>query len=184
MQRNVFFCHICQSSVVIISIKFPSTEIFYLFMAEVMWTKKKTLGKSRGAYMGLIFQAVAQWWLRAAISSGNGSAISLTQEFPPPSSHIRNLAPYGRQILLLACEWPVYYTQILMCYWRTDVLSFLHSSKLACFDVSLSFSSHLALQRQVKATDVFELANMVPNTSHARHWVESKHCLSWEDSLY
>lgn len=30
----------------------------------------------------------------------------------------------------------------------------------------------------------FELANMVANTSHARHWAESKHCPSSEDSLY
>lgn len=54
--------------------------------------------------MGLIFQAVAQRWLRAGIRPGDGGAISLTQEFPSLSSRIRNLAPYGRQILLLACE--------------------------------------------------------------------------------
>lgn len=30
----------------------------------------------------------------------------------------------------------------------------------------------------------FELANMVANASHARRWVEAKHCPSSEDSLY
>lgn len=54
--------------------------------------------------MGLIFQALAQRWLGAGIRPGNGGAISLTQEFPSLSFHIRNLAPYGRQILLLARE--------------------------------------------------------------------------------
>lgn len=54
--------------------------------------------------MGLILQEVAQRWLMAGIRPGNGGAISLTQEFPSLSSYIRNLAPYGRQILLLACE--------------------------------------------------------------------------------
>lgn len=33
---------------------------------------------------------------------GEEGAISLKQAFPSLSSHIRNLAPYGEQILLLA----------------------------------------------------------------------------------
>lgn len=65
--------------------------------------KRKIVWPSYGTYMGLIFQAVAQWWF-GAVRPGSRGAISLTQEFPSPSSHIRNLAPYGRQILLLAYE--------------------------------------------------------------------------------
>lgn len=47
--------------------------------------------------MGLIFPYMG-------FGAGNGGAISLAQEFHSLSSHICNLAPYGEQILLLACE--------------------------------------------------------------------------------
>lgn len=49
--------------------------------------------------------------------------------------------------------------------------------------LSLSLSRSLA-PKISQSNRCCELANMVANTSHARHWVESKHCPSSEDSLY
>lgn len=134
--------------------------------------------------MGLIFQAVAQWWF-GAVRPGNGGAISLTQEFPSPSSHIRNLAPYGRQILLLAYEW-LHIIHRYLCAFGGKTCFFFF---LALEQNHMFWRFPLALApacapKISQSNRCFELANMVANTSHARHWVESKRCPSSEDSLY
>lgn len=78
------------------------------------------------ARMALIFfrQGLGQ-----ARGLDGGGAISLTQEFPPLSSHIRDAAPYGRQILMLAGEWPRIIHRYL-CAWGKDI--FFQSDMLRC----------------------------------------------------
>ena len=49
-----------------------------------------------------------------------------------------------------------------------------------CFDVSLS-TPYLA-PKISQSNRCCELANMISNASHAKHKVESKYCLSSEDS--
>lgn len=115
--------------------------------------------------MGLICQVVAQRRLEAGIRPGCGGAISLTQEFPSLSAHIRNLAPYGRQILLLACEPLAYYTHIFMHFWRKDMLFFCNRAK--SYVLAFLCSSRAAEISQ--RNRCFQLANMVADASHATH---------------
>lgn len=95
--------------------------------------------------------------LRAGSWPRSGGAISLTQEFPPLSSHIRDVAPYGRQILMLASEWLRIIDRYL-CAWRKDIFF-----KVICFGV-LSVSTTTISQRN----RCLELACVVADTSHAK----------------
>lgn len=129
-------------------------EIFYLLMVGVR--------PSCGTYMGLVFQL----GLRAGIKPGNGGAISLTQEFPSLSSHIRNLAPYGWQILLLACEWLHIIHRYLCAGEKTCFFFFAieQNHMRWCFSLTPKIS---------QSNRCFELAYMVADTSHARHRVQT-----------
>lgn len=101
--------------------------------------------------MGLIFQA----GLMAGIRPGKGGAVSLTQAFPSPSSHIRNLAPYGRQILLLACE----------------RLHIIHRYLCAGGNTCLFCPS--LTPKISQSNRCFKLAYTVADVSHARHTVQT-----------
>lgn len=73
------------------SIKLPSLGNSYLLGRETWLCSMRRFDFFRAGF-------------RAGSWPGGGGAISLTQEFPLLSSHIRDAAPYGRQILMLAGE--------------------------------------------------------------------------------
>lgn len=159
-QETTHFYAIQQGPMLIASIKFPSLQVFYLLQPILF----SFFLANCGTWTGLIFRAAAQWRLRGGIRPGKEGAISPTKKFPSPP-HIRNLAPRGRQILLLACERRYIIHRYLCAFWgRTCFFAteqnhmFWHFSRYPSLAPKISQSSRC-----------FELASMVANTSHAKH---------------
>lgn len=72
----------------------------------------------------------------------------------------------------------ILYTDIYVLFEdRHAFFYFLQLSKIICFGTSLT-------PQISQSYRCFKLANMVANTSHARHWAESKYCAFSEGGHY